>query len=421
VCAQQGGRETIDDRADATAVTSTPTLTKSRAGLAAGTLAVAVGVALLAAPGTAQAVKPTDPGTLTMAVYGDAPYGIKPGDDAQVKATPAFIAAVNADPDVSTVVHVGDIHSGKTFCTEAYDRTVAQLWTGYAQSLVYTPGDNEWSDCHKPGEGGGLLNLDGTPVDYAGGDPLANLDLVRSIFFAHPGQTLGNGNLQVQSQADHFDAAHPEDATYVENVMWQRKGVQFVTVNIPGGSNNDADPWFGAATASDRQSAERTARTAADLRWIDAAFARASSDGARGVVVIEQADMWDVDGKSPAHLTNYEPFVASLAAHTNAFGGPVLLFDGDSHVYRSDNPFSATSPCETEGTTAGTTVPCVNAATEAASHPGYTVPSFHRVTVHGSTFPLEWLKLTIDPRAAATGPEAFGPFSWQRMTTSITH
>ena len=47
---------------------------------------------------------------------------------------------------------------------------------------------------------------------------------------------------------------------------------------------------------------------------------------------------------------------------------------------------------------------------------GYDVLNFHRVVVHGSTFPLEWLKLTVDPRANATnGANAFGPFSWQRM------
>src|SRR5581483_11649441 len=48
-------------------------------------------------------------------------------------------------------------------------------------------------------------------------------------------------------------------------------------------------------------------------------------------------------------------------------------------------------------------------------HPGYDVPNFHRVVVHGSTFPLEWLRLTIDPLASApNGPNAFGPFSWTR-------
>jgi hypothetical protein len=41
----------------------------------------------------------------------------------------------------------------------------------------------------------------------------------------------------------------------------------------------------------------------------------------------------------------------------------------------------------------------------------------HRIVVHGSTTPLEWLRLTVDPRVnAPAGPDAFGPFSWQRVT-----
>jgi hypothetical protein len=36
--------------------------------------------------------------------------------------------------------------------------------------------------------------------------------------------------------------------------------------------------------------------------------------------------------------------------------------------------------------------------------------------VHGSTFPLEYLKLTIDPHANAPASDsAFGPFSWTRV------
>ena len=49
-------------------------------------------------------------------------------------------------------------------------------------------------------------------------------------------------------------------------------------------------------------------------------------------------------------------------------------------------------------------------------HPGYNVPNFHRVVVHGSTFPLEWLKLSIDQhKNAPASANAFGPFSWTRM------
>ena len=366
--------------------------------LLAGAALVAAG--LLTVPGTAQA---QPDGALTMAIFGDAPYGTKPGDNAEFNDMPAFISQINADPDVASVVHVGDIHSGKQYCTESYDRAVYGLFGQFDKSLVYTPGDNEWADCHKAGEGGGL------GVDYADGNPVANLALLRSIFFASPGQTLGQGNLHVSSQATAYDPGHPEDAAYVENVRWQRKGVEFVTLDLPGGSNNDADIWYGAATETAQQHDERVARTAADLRWLDAAFAQAAADDAHAVVVLTQADMWDVDGKSPAHLSNYEPFVASLADHTNALGKPVLLFNGDSHVYRSDNPFSpSTDGCETEGGACSSSV--------ASAHPGYTVPDFHRITVHGSTFPLEWLKLTISPRNDGT----FGPFSWERHTTSLS-
>src|SRR5215471_6914741 len=169
-------------------------------------IAAAAALALCALPATSATADDHGPrGGFTLAVYGDAPYGTFQGDQAEFDATPAFIDSVNADPDVSAVVHVGDIHSGKQWCTEAYDRSIAALWTHYADPLVYTPGDNEWTDCHKAGEGGGTYDpstgqidyvIDpstGQPADYAGGNPVDNLALVRSIFFSSPGNTLGSG------------------------------------------------------------------------------------------------------------------------------------------------------------------------------------------------------------------------------------
>jgi hypothetical protein len=384
--------------------------------------AVAVGAAMVVFPLVAHAAtnggKTSTHGSFTYAVYGDAPYGVNPTDTSETDATPAFIDAVNADPDVSAVVHVGDIHSGKQFCTEGYDRQIAGLWSHFADPMVYTPGDNEWTDCHKAAEGGGtydpttgqirfVTDDQGHDVDYAGGNPVQNLDLVRSIFFPEPGATLGSGSLSTLSQATAYDPAHPEDAQYVENVIWQRKGFVFVTLNIPGGSNNDTDPWYGAPTASADQTTERDQRTAADLRWLDRAFDIASAQDAQGLVVVQQADMWDLDGKSPAHLTQYEPLVKSLAEHTAAFGRPVLTLEGDSHVYRSDNPLEQGAPCT------GDQDVCSYDAWN--SHSAYDVSNFHRIVVHGSTVPLEYLKLVMTPGghqpATAT---SFGPFSWSR-------
>jgi hypothetical protein len=59
---------------------------------------------------------------------------------------------------------------------------------------------------------------------------------------------------------------------------------------------------------------------------------------------------------------------------------------------------------------------CHGAYPLSAMQPGYDVPNFHRIVVHGSTFPLEYLKLTIDPHVDAPASDtAFGPFAWTRV------
>jgi len=382
----------------------------------------------------------------TLAVYGDAPYGCKaptaaaapdecpvgspfvpdspngpnPGDPRQIEATPAFIDALNHDRKVELVMFVGDIHSGSGYCTQAYNQRIVDFWSELRDPLVYTPGDNEWTDCQKSKEGGGVKNSVGDYVAYAAGHPVANLALVRSMFFAEPGKTLGREK-RVTSQAQAFDPAHPADAEYVENVMFEQSKVLFVDVNIPGGSNNDDDQWntgaFGAVRSAP-QIQEVAQRTAADLRWLDAAFASATAHGDKAVVIMEQADMWDLDGTGPslAHIANYEPFIAKIAALTKAFGKPVLLLDGDSHHYRSDNPLLDNAPCVTETGVGTQTAACADDNYD--THPYYPegVPNFHRLTVHGSTFPLEYTRLSVNPRANnATTDTSFGPFSWERV------
>jgi hypothetical protein len=385
-------------------------------------IALSLALAVLLAPaGSANATSRSgdhqQPPALTLAVYGDSPYGTSPTDTAQLAATPGFIDSINADPDVSLVTQIGDIHSGKQYCTQAYDQSVYDLWTKFTDSLVYTPGDNETTDCHKVAEGGGtynpttqtidyVLDASGNPVDYAKGDPVANLALIRSTFFAQPGLTLGTHKKLVLSQSSAYDRRHPSDRKFVENVLWYQAGVLFVTINLPGGSNNDTDVWYGTPNESPAQTQAREERTGADLRWLDTAFSLARISHAKGVVIGAQADMWDPE-KGAAHQAGYEPFVASVASHTASLGKPVLMLNGDSHVYRSDNPLSSTASCTWQLATACTSVAFI--------HPGYEVANFHRIVVHGSTFPLEWLKLTIDPGANGNSATSFGPFSWARQ------
>lgn len=340
----------------------------------------------------------------TLAVYGDAPYFDKTagsGDQKlqnsfEFKGTPGFISAVNADPDVDTVVHVGDIHSGQETCRQDYDQAVFDMWKAYQDPLVYTPGDNEWSDCSK------------LPGQAPATNPWTNLQLVRSLFFPKPGYTLGQNPMKVTTQADVAGRCHGEnsDAAFVENITYVKGGTLFMTLNLPGGSNNDADPW-NASVVTDgglQQQVEREQRTKADLDWLERNFAQAQREhDIKQVVIFEQADMWDTaDAANPAHLANYEPFVKSIADHTNALDKPVMLVNGDTHTYRSDNPYSG--------------------AATAPLHPGYSVPGLHRLVVQGSAPGMEYLRLSIDSGADnGSTATSFGPFSWTRVPVAYAH
>jgi hypothetical protein len=344
----------------------------------------------------ATAVTTTRNDQVTIAVFGDWPYADARGNRFLLKNAPLLINSVNADPDVSLVIHVGDIHSGSEPCTSAgilppiatsipdWNQGIFYQFQQFAFPVVYTPGDNEWTDCHKSKQ-------------LTSGHPLKELASVRQLFFSQPGHALGGQDKQVASQATGFDPAHPEAAQFVENVMWEDAKVMFVTVNMPGGSNNDLSPWtapFNTAADKAAQALERTQRTAADIGWLEAAFDTARANNDKAVVVALQADMWDpaaLPAAGGAGLDQYTPFVKALADKTVVSGVEVLLLNGDTHLFEVDHPLA--DP---------------NSAT-GKIHNTRAVPNLTRITVQGSTnAPAEWLKLTINGRRPY-------PFSWQNI------
>src|SRR5262245_5705515 len=85
----------------------------------------------------------------TLAIIGDTPYG-----DEQEAAFPRLVADVNGDPRVSTVVTLGDIKNGSSTCDDARLTRLRDLYGTFDEPFLYTPGDNEWTDCHRPAAGG---------------------------------------------------------------------------------------------------------------------------------------------------------------------------------------------------------------------------------------------------------------------------
>jgi hypothetical protein len=100
-------------------------------------------------------------------VIGDIPYG-----DAQIAQLPGRIDQINADRQVQLVDHLGDIKSGSSLCTDEYFAMIRTQFDRFTDPLVYTPGDNEWTDCHRPNNG-----------SY---NPLERLAKVRQVFFPNP-------------------------------------------------------------------------------------------------------------------------------------------------------------------------------------------------------------------------------------------
>jgi hypothetical protein len=81
--------------------------------------------------------------------------------------------------------------------------------------------------------------------------------------------------------------------------------------------------------------------------------------------------MWDT-ADAASHQTGYEPFVQSIASHTTAFDKPVLLINGDSHLYRSDDPLVQDSDCVAEPSAQTPIATC--SADAWSQHPGYAGP-----------------------------------------------
>jgi hypothetical protein len=307
--------------------------------------------ALATSPATAE---PDVRSAYTFAVIGDVPYGAD-----QIAAFPRWIQQINADRAVRAVVHLGDIKNGSSLCTDDYFKLIRSDFDTFEDPLVYTPGDNEWTDCHRTNNGG-----------Y---NPLERLARVRELFFDQPGRSLGQKQLNVEVA----DAAIPE------NVIYHQNEVTFVAANVTG-SNNGLQPWTGNTAPTPEQAAAVDARNAADIAELHRAFAEAVERGDRGVVVMQQADMFDPTYTPTVNdIGAFTSWVQALIDEASAFDGPVYLLDGDSHIYNTDRPLAAGSPWLTTYGVSGS------------------ADNLTRVTVDGSSNNKDYLRVTINKPGSA--------------------
>jgi hypothetical protein len=305
-------------------------------------------------------------------VIGDIPYGA-----AEIAKFPARIQDINADSALKFVTHVGDIKNGSSVCSDEYFQHIRAEFDTFEHPLIFTPGDNEWVDCHRANNGA-----------Y---NPLERLDKLREVFFNEPGKTLG-ATMPVKTQEN---LGLPEDVRFTQN------RVAFSVVNVQG-SNNSLQPWtgLGETAATPEQLAEVEHRTQAVLAQLRETFSDASRRNDRAVVLMTQADMFDpalldTAQANPDAVSGFREIVRTIVEETNRFDGPVYLINGDSHVYAENEPLAEGSPW-------------------LAVYGQDSADDLQRITVDGSNNATNYVRFTV----AGNGAKGADILSWEKVAFS---
>lgn len=295
-------------------------------------------------------------------LWGDMPYA-KSNDQPSI---PALIKSINAS-DIAFSIYDGDIKDGSSQCADKIFADAMTMFGQLKKPVVYVPGDNEWTDCHRTNNGG-----------Y---DNLERLAYLRKAMFPTT-RSLGRTSMALEHQGALGEK-------FVENIRFFRQGVMFVGLNIPGSNNNkvlgEKDCTNKSARTTEQcvaDNAEFLERDAANSAWLEESFKQARERKAKGLVVVFQADPGfdlpeteDVDESKAPGYSGYRPFIDKLVAETEQFAGQVLLVHGDTHFFKLDKPLYS---------------------------PTKVLPNLTRLETFGSPL-IHWVHVTVDTRR----PEVF--------------
>lgn len=240
---------------------------------------------------------------------GDMPYG------PLEQVYPPFERLLNAinDRAPDLVLHVGDTKGGGA-CTDALLTDQLAYMNSVDAPLLYTPGDNEWTDCHRTGD-----------------DPVERLGFIRDTYFVEPDKSLGSAEVEV---------AHQGAAGYPENVRLRTGQIGVITAHVVGSNN-------GFEARPDAALDEFFARSAATATWVRESFARFAD--AEVIVLGIHADMFEFDfdefeEERWLRHSGFTEFGEALKQAARQYGKPVLLVFGDSHRHVIFQPFPKTAP-----------------------------------------------------------------------------
>lgn len=313
-----------------------------------------VAMSLIAGTCAAQTTKP-----FSFGLWGDMPYK-KAGDGPKL---PAVLQSINQS-DILFSLYDGDIKDGSSKCTDDVYVDTLKMFNSMTRPVVYVPGDNEWTDCHRSNNGGF--------------DALERLSHLRKVMFP-AANSLGQSTMVLEHQGKLGEK-------FVENTRFSYGGVVFVGINQPGSNNNVVMSEKECKNKSardnaqcDAANAEHLERDAANVLWMQASFAAARAQSAAGIVLVTQGDPGfdlpeteEFDESTHASVSGYRNFMAKLTEQTELFKGQVLFVHGDTHYFKLDKPLY---------------------------QPNKMLTNFTRLQTFGSPS-LHWVRVTVDTTSA---------------------
>jgi hypothetical protein len=206
--------------------------------------------------------------------------------------------------DFEFLMHVGDFKGQSFPCSDDEFLKIRDLFRNYSKPVVYTPGDNEWTDCHG-----------------VGSDPIERLDKLRQLFFKDA-KTL---------RLDKLNAVHqsrdPKFTEYAENYRFSKSGVSFIVSHVVGSNNNFRPDHIPSMKEFD-------ARNQANVKFLRESFAKAIREDAAGVVLVIHANPDFEKGAKEG----FKDFLTVMREVLTTYRKPVVCIHGDTHYYRIDKP-----------------------------------------------------------------------------------
>lgn len=246
----------------------------------------------------------------TIVVLGDTPYSTKEKEMLQGPNGILYDLINKTNPTV--VMHLGDFKGGGVSCTDAvlkeHKALLNQISFG---KLIYTPGDNDWTDC------------DRTSLLYSF-DELERLRFLIKLMY------------QTSPLLDEKLASISAQSTQIENKLWINDRLAISTLHIVGTSNGRAN-----IKKSNQQKAiaKVDLRDTMNVNWLKEIETKAKDFDA--LIIGFQADIYQQDvlesglcdevtlKKCDAFLAYRNAFVA-LAKRINK---PVLVAHGDTSEF----------------------------------------------------------------------------------------